>query len=58
MRKKKVRHLWSYISATPYGAFVRVQRQLKKHTEALGFEADFFSLAKTPPEVRATARAA
>lgn len=58
MKKKRIRFLWSYISSTPYGALARVQRQLKKRTEELGFEADFFSLAKTPAEVRETARAA
>jgi hypothetical protein len=58
MKKKRIRFLWSYISSTPYGALARVQRQLKKRTEELGFEADFFSLAKTPARVRETARAA
>ena len=58
MKKKRIRFLWSFISSTPVGAYARVKRQLLKRTEELGFEADFFSLAKTPAEVRATARAA
>jgi hypothetical protein len=53
MKKARSKYLWSHISTTPYGAFARVQRRLKKHAETLGFEIDFRALAKTPPEARA-----
>lgn len=55
-KKKRIRYVWSYISSTPDGAFAKVKRQLVRRTEELGFEADFFSLAKTPAAVRAAAR--
>lgn len=52
VKKARVRHLWEFVSPTPYGAFARVQRRLKKHAEALGAEIDFHAIAKTPAEVR------
>jgi hypothetical protein len=58
IKKKRVRFLWSYISATPVGAYAKVKRQLLKRTEELGFEADFFSLARAAAEARAKAKVA
>lgn len=52
IRKARIRYLWEFVSSTPYGAFARVQRRLKKHAEMLGFEIDFHAIAKTPVEVR------
>jgi hypothetical protein len=58
MKKKRVRFLWSYISSTPIGAFAKVRRQLLKRTTELGFETDFFLLARAAAEARAKEKVA
>ncbi len=57
--RKKYRTLGESVSSSGgNSAYKRVQRQLYKHAELLGFEVDFHSIARTPEEVRDTARVA